>query len=91
MTYLNKNAQEIKNDLDLAKVTTKVCDGQRDDEKHIGIYKSGTTQGIVGGSIDSTQPYQGELKALGKVDELSGSPIPFNLRRVARGCYSPTL
>jgi|TARA_B100000676_G_scaffold313048_1_gene390934 hypothetical protein len=34
---------------DIAKVTGRMCDGQRDDEKHIGIYRYGTTQGISGG------------------------------------------
>ncbi len=89
---INFNAQEkIKNDLDISKVTTEVCEGEvalAEAEAHRELqvwYDSG----VRWWSIDNTQSCQGELKALGKTDVVSGSPL-INLRRVALGCYFPT-
>ena len=86
---INFKAQEkIKNDLDISKVTLDVYNSSNLVSMH-DSYNSGGSQGLVG-IIKTTQSCQGELKALGKTDVVSGSPL-INLRRVALGCYFPIL
>ena len=91
MNNLNKMHLRRKNDLDISKVTTEVCDGEvakAETEAHRELqvwYDSG----VRWWSIDNTQPYQGKLMALGKVDVVSGFPL-INHRGVASRCYFPT-
>ena len=91
MIKLNKNAQEVRNDMDLTKVTTEMCDGEvalaeAEAHRELQVWHD---SGIRWWSIDNAQSYQRELKALGKTDVVSGSLL-INLRKVASRCYFPT-
>ena len=44
------------NERTVAKVKVRVCDGQRNHEKHTGIYKSSRTQGIRDLQVDTAHP-----------------------------------
>ena len=80
-------AQEIINELELAKVTLDVCNSLNIVSIH-DCYNSGGSQGHVG-IKETTQSYQEEGNVLGKTDRDGVLLINSTIRRVPRERHFP--
>ena len=80
-------AQEIINELELAKVTLDVCNSLNIVSIH-DCYNSGGSQGHVG-IIETTQSYQEEGDVLGKTDGMESSSLIQPLGKCLIGRHFP--